>query len=41
MLCKRVRGPIWTEAWGVPFAAGLIVGDSLLGVVFAFVEVFG
>lgn len=35
----RVKGAAWTESWGVPFAAGMIVGEGLLGVVFALAEV--
>ncbi len=30
VLVARWKGRIWAEAWGVPFAAGLIVGESLL-----------
>ena len=30
MLVARWKGRIWAEDWGVPFAAGLIVGESLL-----------
>jgi len=26
----RWKGPAWAEAWGVPFCAGLIVGESVL-----------
>lgn len=26
----RTRGRAWAEAWGVPFAAGLVVGESIL-----------
>jgi len=29
------------ERWGVPFAAGLIVGEGLLGVGFAAYQVIG
>jgi uncharacterized oligopeptide transporter (OPT) family protein len=32
---KKLKGAAWTESWGVPLAAGLIVGEGLLGVVFA------
>jgi len=39
MLMKRVKGAAWTESWGVPFAAGLLVGEGLLGVVFAAIQV--
>ncbi len=41
MLCKRIRGAAWTEAWGVPFAAGMLVGEGLLGVGFAAYQVLG
>lgn len=27
---SRLRGPAWAEAWGVPFSAGLVVGESML-----------
>ena len=30
MLVARWKGRVWAEDWGVPFAAGLIVGESLL-----------
>jgi uncharacterized oligopeptide transporter (OPT) family protein len=30
MAVKRIKGRAWAEAWGVPFAAGLIVGEALL-----------
>lgn len=36
MLFKKLKGATWTENWGVPLAAGLIVGDGLLGISFAF-----
>ena len=29
----RIKGRSWAEEWGVPFAAGLIVGESLLAIV--------
>ncbi len=32
MLCKAGLGADWTERWGVPFAAGLLVGEGLMGV---------
>ncbi len=35
MLVTKVKGASWTESWGVPLAAGLIVGEGLLGVAFA------
>ncbi|MHC4975688.1 MAG: OPT/YSL family transporter [Planctomycetota bacterium] len=31
MLISKAKGPKWAEEWGVPLAAGLIVGDALLG----------
>ncbi len=33
MLVKMLKGKTWTEEWGVPFAAGLIVGESVLSIV--------
>ena len=33
MVVARWKGRIWAEDWGVPFAAGLIVGESLLAMV--------
>jgi uncharacterized oligopeptide transporter (OPT) family protein len=30
MLVSKVKGRSWAEEWGVPMAAGLIVGESLL-----------
>ena len=41
MIFARVKGTVWTESWGVPFAAGMLVGDGLLGVIFAAIQVFG
>ncbi|MEM7309406.1 MAG: OPT family oligopeptide transporter [Planctomycetota bacterium] len=35
MLCQKMKGAAWTETWGVPFAAGMLVGEGLLGVAFA------
>lgn len=29
----RAKGRRWTEEWGVPFAAGLIVGESILALI--------
>ncbi len=34
------KGKEWTEKWGVPFAAGLIVGEALLIITFALLTVF-
>jgi len=39
MLMRRWRGARWAEDKGVPVAAGLIVGDALVGVVHAIVKV--
>ncbi len=33
MLVSRIRGKVWTEEWGVPFCAGLIVGEAILALV--------
>ncbi len=33
MIMKRLLGTSWTEEWGVPFAAGLIVGEAILALV--------
>jgi uncharacterized oligopeptide transporter (OPT) family protein len=33
MLTVRVKGKRWAEEWGVPFAAGLIVGEAILALV--------
>lgn len=41
MVTTKVKGATWAESWGVPLAAGLIVGDGLLEVVFAAVHVLG
>jgi len=35
------KGKEWAEKWGVPFAAGLIVGEALLIITFALLTVFG
>ncbi len=34
ILCRAFKGPKWVEEWGVPFAAGLIVGESILALMF-------
>lgn len=34
MIVGKVKGRRWAEDWGVPMAAGLIVGDSLMGLIF-------
>jgi uncharacterized oligopeptide transporter (OPT) family protein len=31
ILVTKFKGPKWAEEWGVPLAAGFIVGDALLG----------
>lgn len=41
MLVARRKGKEWTERWGVPFAAGLIVGEALLIIVFAMFTITG
>ena len=41
MFCQKRKCRVWTENWGVPLAAGLIVGEGLLGVVFAAIQVLG
>lgn len=33
MIMKRFLGSSWTEEWGVPFAAGLIVGEAILALI--------
>lgn len=33
MVVSSWKGRIWAEDWGVPFAAGLIVGESVLAMV--------
>ncbi|MCB9915174.1 MAG: OPT/YSL family transporter [Planctomycetes bacterium] len=35
MLFTKAKGAAWTESWCVPFAAGMIVGEGLLGILFA------
>ncbi len=41
LIFVRRKGKEWTERWGVPFAAGLIVGEALLIIVFALLTVGG
>ncbi|QDU67834.1 OPT/YSL family transporter [Engelhardtia mirabilis] len=42
MFCIAVKGRGWTERWGLPFAAGLLVGEGMVGVVVAGVAfIFG
>ena len=31
-LCDRMKGKTWSEGIGIPIAAGLIVGEALVGV---------
>ena len=31
MIVSKAKGRSWAEEWGVPLAAGFIVGDALLG----------
>jgi len=31
IVVAKLKGPRWAEEWGVPLAAGFIVGDALLG----------
>ena len=38
MGCQKKFGTSWCENWGVPFAAGLLVGEGLLGVAFGVVS---
>ena len=33
MLVGRVKGRTWAEEWGVPFCAGLIVGEAILAMI--------
>lgn len=35
MFVTKVKGASWTENWGLPLAAGLIVGEGILGIGFA------
>lgn len=39
IILARRKGKDWTEKWGVPFSAGLIVGEALLIIVFAMLTV--
>ncbi len=41
IILARRKGKVWTEKWGVPFSAGLIVGEALLIIVFAMLTVLG
>jgi uncharacterized oligopeptide transporter (OPT) family protein len=33
MIVARVKGRVWAEEWGVPFCAGLIVGEAMLALI--------
>lgn len=39
LLLVRQKGKEWTEKWGLPFAAGLIVGEALLIIIFSMLTV--
>ena len=41
LVLKRVRGRDWHEDVGVPFAAGLLVGEPLVALMFAILTVAG
>ncbi|MCF6270350.1 MAG: OPT/YSL family transporter [Melioribacteraceae bacterium] len=41
IIIARRKGKEWTEKWGVPFSAGLIVGEALLIIIFAMLTVLG
>ncbi|NOX66836.1 MAG: hypothetical protein GXO85_13845 [Chlorobi bacterium] len=41
IILARRKGKDWTEKWGVPFSAGLIVGEALLIIIFAMLTVTG
>jgi len=30
IIVSKIKGPRWAEEWGVPLAAGFIVGDAVL-----------
>ena len=34
MTVERVKGREWAEEWGVPFCAGLIVGEGVIALIF-------
>jgi uncharacterized oligopeptide transporter (OPT) family protein len=40
MIVSKVKGRQWSEDWGVPCAAGLIVGESMLALIFNMIIVF-
>lgn len=33
MVVARIKGRVWAEEWGVPFCAGLIVGEAMLALI--------
>ena len=37
MFVQRIKGRTWAEEWGVPLAAGLIVGEGILALVINFI----
>ncbi|MEQ8789265.1 MAG: OPT/YSL family transporter [Pirellulaceae bacterium] len=37
MVVERVKGKTWAEEWGVPFCAGLIVGEGVLALILNFI----
>ncbi len=41
IISARMRGTRWVEDKGVPIAAGLIVGDGMVGIVHALIQVLG
>ena len=40
MILSKTKGRQWSEDWGVPCAAGLIVGESMLALIFNMIIVF-
>ncbi len=39
MIVARVKGKVWCEEWGVPFCAGLIVGEAVTSIVISAIVV--
>lgn len=33
MIVSKAKGPVWSESWGLPLAAGLLVGEPLVALV--------
>jgi uncharacterized oligopeptide transporter (OPT) family protein len=33
MAVTRIKGKVWAEEWGVPFCAGLVVGEAMLAMI--------